>query len=237
MAQLTPLDATSQPNRKDVLQQSCSAVANTKNISTDATAWGFAGLVVNSPTAVAVLLFKLLCTQALPMAPTHLLLLKQGEPQLKQQLKCYEEYKTAHKHIKDIWCPCCHPEAFIATLADPDVSCVNVIIDHLMTTYDMATHEDLDQNEEDIKVIWCPSDWGHVAGCSKRVSPIVPSSQWCTSLTGSDDYILRVLVQNVSNTKPLIQHWNGMTNKHRIKFTEWMLHLDPWLKVILIVAN
>jgi len=83
-----------------------------------------------------------------------------NEENHKQQLKRFEDYKTASKDIKDAVISTV-PEAFIATLSDPDVGFRNVtilqIFEHLMTTYGTVTCEDLDQNEEELKAPWSPA--------------------------------------------------------------------------------
>jgi len=124
----------------------------------------------------------------------------QNEENHKQQLKRFEDYKTANKNIKDAVISTV-PEAFIASLSDPGVGFGNVtilqIFDHLMTTYGALTREDLDQNEEELKAHWSPATpikdlWLQAA----KVQLFPPASDAL-----SDNYILQVLVQNVRNTK------------------------------------
>lgn len=49
-ALFAPLDPSRQPNRKDILQLRRSAIALAKELSTDGTAEGYVGLIVQGPT-------------------------------------------------------------------------------------------------------------------------------------------------------------------------------------------
>jgi len=49
-ALFAPLDPSHQPNRKDILQMRRSAIALAKELSTDGTAEGYIGIVVQGPT-------------------------------------------------------------------------------------------------------------------------------------------------------------------------------------------
>ena len=204
-ALFTPLDPSRQPNRKDILQLRRSAIALAKELSTDGTAEGYIGLVVHGPT------YDRITGNAQPyQLPVHpgptvpaganQLSAYHNEENHKRQLKRFEDYKTASKTIKDAVLSTV-PEAFIATLSDPDVGFGNVtilqIFDHLMATYGTVTREDLDQNEEELKAPWTPATPIEDLWLQAAKAQLFPPA----SDALSDNYILRALVQNVRNTK------------------------------------
>jgi len=121
-ALFAPLDPSCQPNRKDILQLRRSALALAKELSTDGKAEGYIGLVVQGPTYDHITgnapVYQLPVHQG-PDVPTgaNQLSAYHNEENHKQQLKRFEDYKTASKNIKDAVISTV-PEAFIAMLSD-----------------------------------------------------------------------------------------------------------------------
>jgi len=204
-ATFVPFDSTKQPNRKDVLQLRRSLLSMARDISTDGSAFGYTGLVVagaeynritNNAPAYQVPIYP---GNQVPQGANQLAAY-QNEEHYKRELKKFEDYQAASKHMKAA-VKAAVPAKYLEEIADPDVEYANVtlleMLNHLFTNYGDVTREDLDANEADLKQPWNPPDpietlWMQAT----RAQQFPPANDAL-----SDSYILRAVVTNVRNTK------------------------------------
>lgn len=202
---LIKLDPLKQPNRKDILQLRRGCLAIAKEVSTDGTAHGYTGLVVQGAE------YNRITNNAPPyQIPVHpgrdapqganQLAAYHNEEHHKRQLKEFEDYTCANNTIRNHLLAAI-PEQYLLTLCDPDSLFSNVTVlamfDHMFTNYGTVTREDLDQNEAELKSPWEPSTPIETLWLQATRAQQFPP----TADALSDNYILRALESNVRNTR------------------------------------